>query len=141
MKKYKKISIVIPSYNQGEFIERTILSVLNQSYPNLELIIIDGKSSDKTITILKKYNQYISTWISEPDKGQSDAVNKGIKIAKGEIIGWINSDDIYINNCLYAINKYFQSNEDSDIVFANYYFIDNNDNILSLRKEIKFVLW
>jgi len=79
MKKPPKISIVIPSLNQGQFIEETIQSILNQEYPNLELIIIDGKSTDNTIEIVKKYEQYITYWISEPDNGQAHAINKGFR--------------------------------------------------------------
>jgi glycosyltransferase involved in cell wall biosynthesis len=136
--KYSKISVVVPSFNQGEFIERTILSIIGQNYPNLELIVIDGGSSDDTVEVLKKYNKYIAHWVSEEDRGQSDAVNKGLKMTTGSIIGWLNSDDIYLNDNLFTINKYFKSNKKTDIVFANYYFIDNNDFILSRRKEIKF---
>ena len=138
MNKYSKISVVVPSFNQGEFIERTILSIVGQNYPDLELIVIDGGSSDNTVKVLKKYEKYITYWVSEKDKGQSDAVNKGLKMTTGSIIGWLNSDDIYLNNCLFRINEYFYSNRETNIVFANYYFIDSNDNILSLRKEIKF---
>ena len=81
---YPKVSIITPSYNQSQFIEETILSIKDQDYPNIEHIVIDGGSTDGTIEILKKYGRLI--WISEPDKGQSDAVNKGIKIATGEIL-------------------------------------------------------
>ena len=74
-----KISIITPSFNQGQFIEQTILSVINQNYPNLEYIIVDGGSIDNTIDIIKKYEKHITYWVSEPDKGQSDAINKGLK--------------------------------------------------------------
>jgi len=89
------ISIVTPSYNQGNFIEETIRSVLLQGYPNLEYIIIDGGSSDNTVEIIKKYQPWIKFWVSEPDRGQSHAINKGFEYAKGEIFGWLNSDDYY----------------------------------------------
>jgi len=89
------ISIVTPSYNQGEFIEETIRSVLLQGYPNLEYIIIDGGSTDNSVEIIKKYEQYLAYWVSEQDKGQSNAINKGFYRAKGELIGWQNSDDYY----------------------------------------------
>lgn len=92
---WPRISIVTPSYNQGEFIEETIRSVLLQGYPNLEYIIIDGGSTDNTIDIIKKYEQYIAYWISEPDEGQSNALNKGFRKATGDLIGWQNSDDYY----------------------------------------------
>jgi glycosyltransferase involved in cell wall biosynthesis len=91
---YPRITILTPSYNQVKYIEQNILSVRNQGYPNFEHVIIDGGSSDGTIEILKKYSHL--KWVSEKDKGQSDALNKGLKIATGEIIGWINSDDYYL---------------------------------------------
>ena len=90
---YPKISIVTPSFNQGKYIEQTIQSVLTQNYPNLEYIIIDGGSTDKTVDIIKKYEQQLSYWVTEPDKGQTDAINKGFAKCTGEIFNWINSDD------------------------------------------------
>ena len=105
--KWPKISIVTPSYNQGQYIEETILSVINQNYPNLEYIIIDGGSTDNTVDIIKKYEQHINYWISEPDRGQSDAINKGLEQCTGEIFGWINSDDYYCENALNVIGANF----------------------------------
>ena len=90
---YPKISIVTPSFNQGQYIEQTILSVIGQDYPNLEYIIIDGGSSDNTVEIIKKYADKIIYWISDPDNGQSDALNKGLAKCTGEIFNWINSED------------------------------------------------
>jgi glycosyltransferase involved in cell wall biosynthesis len=116
MFKYPKISIITPSYNQGHFIEQTIRSVLNQNYPNLEYIIIDGGSTDNTIEVIKKYQNKITYWISEPDKGQSDAINKGLKIASGDIINWLNSDDYYEPNTLDIICKAFIENTNTKVV-------------------------
>ncbi len=93
MKVYPKISIVTPSYNQGQYLEKTIESILSQNYPNLELIIIDGGSTDESINILRRYENRISFWVSEPDNGQADAINKGLKKTTGEIFNWLNSDD------------------------------------------------
>lgn len=90
------VSIVIPSFNQGEFIEQTINSVLGQCYANLEIIVIDGGSTDRTLNVIKKYIDSITYYVSEPDKGQSQAINKGFRVAKGDILGWINSDDMYL---------------------------------------------
>lgn len=100
---YPKISIVTPSFNQGSFIEQTIKSVINQQYPNLEYIIIDGGSTDNTIDIIKQYEQYIDYWVSEPDGGQSQAINKGFSRATGDIYYWINSDDYLLPNALHTI--------------------------------------
>jgi glycosyltransferase involved in cell wall biosynthesis len=90
-----KISIVTPSFNQGEFLESTINSVISQEYPNLEYIIIDGGSTDGSIEIIKKYERFINFWVSEPDAGQYDAINKGFSHSTGEILAWLNSDDLY----------------------------------------------
>ena len=93
--RWPKLSIVTPSYNQGEFIEETIRSVLMQNYPDLEYIIIDGGSADKTLQIIKNYEDWISYWVSEKDRGQSHAINKGLRRCTGEVAAWINSDDFY----------------------------------------------
>jgi glycosyltransferase involved in cell wall biosynthesis len=92
---YPKISIVTPSFNQVEFLELTIRSVLDQEYPNLEYIVIDGGSTDGSVDIIKKYSDRITYWVSEKDKGQYDAINKGFSRTTGEIMGWINSSDLY----------------------------------------------
>lgn len=133
-----KFSIITPSYNQGDFLEKTILSVINQECYNLEYIIIDGGSTDNSVKIIKKYEKDISYWVSENDKGQSDAVNKGLKKATGDIIGWINSDDIYYTGALESVAKIFLSDPEIDIVFSDYNFIDENDNVIRLRKEIPY---
>lgn len=109
MTKYLKISIISPSYNQAEYIENTIISVISQKYPNLEYLVIDGGSTDGTIDILQKYESHI-TWISEPDTGQSNAINKGIKMSSGDIIAVINTDDTYEPGAFRKINKYFNDN-------------------------------
>ena len=98
-----KISIITPSFNQGKYIEETIRSVLLQGYPNLEYIIIDGGSTDNSVEIIRKYQKWIKYWVSEKDEGQSHAINKGAKCATGELMGWLNSDDILLPNCLYNV--------------------------------------
>ncbi len=133
-----KYSIITPSYNQAEFLERTILSILNQNYENFELIIIDGGSTDGSVDIIKKYQNKIAFWVSEKDRGQSHAFNKGLQIATGDIIGWINSDDIYYPGAFSESSKIFIDNSSVDIVFSNYNFIDANDKVIRLRKEIPF---
>lgn len=103
-----KITIITPSYNQGEFIEETIRSILLQNYPNLEYIIIDGGSTDSTIEIIKKYEKWITYWVSESDKGQTHAINKGLEKATGEIFNWINSDDFLEKDALFHIASNYQ---------------------------------
>lgn len=130
---YPKISIVTPSYNQAQFLERTILSVLNQNYPNLEYIIIDGGSTDRSVEIIKKYEKYLAYWVSEKDKGQSAAINKGFKKSTGEIIAWQNSDDIYIPEVFEYIAKLFNKKK-YEIIMGDIILITKEDKaIRSLR--------
>ena len=105
-----KISIITPCFNAVEYIEQTILSIINQDYDNIEYIIIDGGSTDGTVDIIKKYEDKVSYWISEPDKGQSDAINKGIAVATGDIFNWINADDFLEKGILKVIALEFQNN-------------------------------
>ena len=132
-----KVSIITPSYNQGQFIEETILSAKNQDYPNIEHIVIDGNSTDSTLDILHKYDNDI-IWISEPDRGQSDALNKGFRIATGEIIGWLNSDDIYLPGAVKKAVDALMNNPKFDIVYGDYLIIDENSKVLLKKREINF---
>lgn len=134
--KYLKISIITPSYNQGKFIERTIQSVLDQNYPNLEYIILDSLSTDNTPTILKKYSKKAKIIIKK-DKGQSDAINKGMKIAKGEIIGYLNSDDTLEPGALYIINDFFTKNPRARCVTGICNNIDPRDR--KIKTIINFI--
>ncbi len=135
-----KISIVTPSYNQGRFIEDTILSVRNQDYPDFEHIIIDGGSTDNTLEILKKYEgSYNMRWISEPDNGQADAVNKGFRMAAGRIIGWLNSDDVYFSTDVFSkAASAFTGHPDTDVIYANRVVIDESNNLVKLQYSRKF---
>lgn len=121
-----KISIVTPSFNQGEYIEETIRSVLSQNYPNLEYIIIDGGSTDETIEIIKKYEPWITYWISEPDKGQSHAINKGLEKCTGEIFNWLNSDDWYMPGALFEVAYAFLNHSSAQFVSGFENRIDQN---------------
>lgn len=111
IQQFPKISIVTASYNQGQFIEETILSVLNQNYPNLEYIIIDGGSTDNSVEIIKKYEQHLTYWVSEKDKGQANAINKGLQLCTGEIFNWLNSDDYLEPRALFKIAEAFTDAE------------------------------
>lgn len=122
---FPKISIITPSFNQGHFIKETIDSVLNQNYPNLEYIVMDGGSTDNTVEILKSYGNKI-TWVSKKDKGQTDAINKGLKKATGDIIAYLNSDDVYLPNTLNTVSEYFVNHQDAFIVTGDYFIIDAN---------------
>jgi glycosyltransferase involved in cell wall biosynthesis len=108
---YPKISIVTPNFNGGKYLEQTIQSVLSQDYPNLEYIIIDGGSTDDSVAIIKKYQSQLSYWVSEPDKGLYDAVQKGFDKSTGEIMAWINSDDLYHPKAFFTITEIFKFNE------------------------------
>jgi glycosyltransferase involved in cell wall biosynthesis len=100
---YPRISVVTPSFNQGPFLERTIRSVLDEHYPDLEYIVIDGGSSDESVEIIKQYERHLAYWVSEPDAGQSNAINKGLNRATGTILTWLNSDDYYTSGALEVI--------------------------------------
>jgi glycosyltransferase involved in cell wall biosynthesis len=128
---WPRISIITPSLNQGEFIEETIRSVLLQGYPNLEYIIMDGGSTDGSIEIINKYEKWIAYWVTEADKGQSHAINKGVLRASGDILAWINSDDIYTYNIFSKIIQAMYSNPNilRPIVYGNAYRIDATSKI------------
>lgn len=131
-----KISIVTPSFNQGMFIEQTIRSVLLQNYPNLEYIIIDGGSTDDTVETINKYSPWLKYWVSEKDKGQSEAINKGIMKCEGEIFNWLNSDDYYYKNSFKLIAENF-ADKNAYIVAGNYRFFDDSDNTKDKTIDIK----
>lgn len=133
-----KISVLTPSYNSSEFIERAIESVLNQDYANYEHIIIDGGSSDNTIEILKEYTHL--KWVSEKDKGQSDAMNKAFKLSTGDIIVYLNADDYFERNTFKEVIQLFNTNEEIDIIIGNLYFTYHNNSKRTLvNSEYKFL--
>lgn len=125
------VSVITPSYNQGDFIRRTIESVLSQSYPNIEYWVIDGGSKDHTISILKEYeNDPRFHWLSELDKGQGDAVNKGWQLCQGDILGWLNSDDTYLEDAIKTQVGELIEHQEIGLVYGNALFIDESDKIV-----------
>ncbi|PWA04885.1 glycosyltransferase family 2 protein [Flavobacterium psychrotolerans] len=133
-KQFPLISIITVVYNGSKTLDQTIQSVINQSYKNIEYIIIDGGSTDGTIDIIKKYEKHISHWISEADKGLYDAMNKGIALAKGELIGMINSDDWYELDAVEIVVDAYLKNPDKRLFHGDRYDIDNEGN----RRKYKF---
>lgn len=131
-----KVSVVMPSYNQADFIERSILSVLNQSYPNIELIVMDGGSTDGSLEIIKKYQDRIAFWISESDNGQAHAINKGLAKATGEWVGWQNSDDVYAPDAISKLMQCAKKNPNAGIVMGDMSMIDAED---SLIRNIRYI--
>ena len=113
------ISIVIPSLNQGRFLEDTLKSIIDQRYPKLELIVVDGGSTDNTLDVIKQYEDHITWWISEPDSGQAAAINKGFRKSSGEIMAWINSDDLIAPGALQKVVQYFSNNPAIDVVYGD----------------------
>jgi len=124
------ISIVIPSFNQGRYIEETIVSILEQDYPRLEVIIIDGGSTDNSVEIIKKYEKDLSYWISEPDTGQSNALNKGFRRARGDLLTWLNSDDVLLPGALDAVARAYEANPESEWFAGKCMWMDPDGRII-----------
>ncbi|MDV7349643.1 glycosyltransferase family 2 protein [Halorubrum distributum] len=128
------ISIITPSYNQIDFIEKNIQSVCSQDHDKIEHIIIDGGSNDGTLDILEKYeDEYNLRWVSEGDRGQSHAINKGVEMACGELIGWQNSDDFYVGNALDLVAKEYRRNSNIDVIYGDTLIVDEDGNELSRK--------
>jgi len=133
---FPRISIITPSFNQAAYLERTIVSVLEQGYPNLEYIIIDGGSSDGSVEIIRKYENRLAYWVSEPDLGQSHAINKGLKRATGDWVGWQNSDDIFYPGALEHLAREAARMPHADLIIGNMNLIDKGDKV---QRDIKYV--
>jgi len=136
-----KVSIITPSFNQGAFIEQTIESVLSQDYENMEYIIIDGGSTDNTLEILRRYDNRVR-WVSEPDNGQSDAINKGFRLATGDIVAWMNSDDTYEPGAISAIVPLFEKNPKLGLIYGEGYIInESGERVGRFSATVPFDLW
>lgn len=130
LERYPKISIALPTYGHGDYIEETIRSILLQGYPNLEFIVMDGGSEDRTVDILKHYDDNIAYWESAKDKGQSDAINKALKRCTGDIITFQNSDDIYLPGTFHEVAKLYLQKPDAGVIAGGFYFFDADSNRL-----------
>jgi len=125
------VSIVTPSFNQSAYLEQTIRSVLEQDYPDIEYIVIDGTSTDGSVDIVKKYSPRLAYWVSEKDSGQADAINKGMKHAKGEIVAWLNSDDYYLPGAIQSAVEVFDANPQAAMVHGNMLAVDQTGQIIN----------
>ena len=134
--KIPKVTIVTPSFNQGEFLEETIQSVLNQTYSNLEYIIVDGGSTDGSVDIIKKYEDKLAWWVSEPDNGQSEAINKGFEHATGEIFNWLNSDDVLYPEAVRIAVHFMQKYPGREVVFGDRIVLDERGHILDAFEPV-----
>jgi glycosyltransferase involved in cell wall biosynthesis len=133
------ISIITPSLNQGRFIRDTIESVLSQDYPRLEYLVMDGGSTDETLDILRSYGDRI-TWRSAPDQGQADAVNAGFRLAKGEFLGWLNSDDTYQPGAVSAAIEHLTSHPETAVVYGDAHYIDEHNNVIGIYPTEDFTM-
>jgi len=130
------VTIVTPTFNQAEFLERTLQSVLSQDYPRLEYIVVDGASTDGTAAVLARYSDRVRV-ISEPDRGQADAINKGFRLAQGEILGWLNSDDLLLPGAISAVVRFFTACPAAQFAYGDALAIDERDRIYGLRAHVR----
>ena len=128
------VSIITPSYNQAPFLEQTIQSVLDQDYPHIEYIVVDGGSTDNSAEIIKTYADRLAYWISERDSGQSEAINKGFARANGEILAWLNSDDYYMRNTISVVVRCFEQNPDAVMLYGDMLAVDEEGQTINVLK-------
>jgi glycosyltransferase involved in cell wall biosynthesis len=121
---WPRLSIITPSFNQAQFLEATLCSVLDQGYPDLEYIVVDGGSTDGSVEIIQRYAGRLAYWVSEKDRGQSDAINKGLARASGEVVAWLNSDDTYLSGALAAQVGYLCAHAEVDVVYGDCVYTD-----------------
>jgi hypothetical protein len=135
-----RVSIVTPSFNQGRFLEETIRSVLLQGYPDLEYVVIDGGSTDESIEIIRKYEDWLTFWVSEKDSGQADAINKGFSHTTGEICAYLNSDDVFLPGALCNVNFFFEKNPEAAVAYGDCQIIDESSAVNDLWISPEFHL-
>jgi len=135
--KFIRISIVIPSLNQGDYLSECLESIVNQKYPNYEIILIDGGSSDNTKEVIKKFKNHIYFWSSNKDSGQAQAINEGLKIATGEFVCWQNSDDFFAPNVFFNLNNIAQKNKNAKLIMGNMSLVDRNSSTVKKLLYIK----
>jgi glycosyltransferase involved in cell wall biosynthesis len=136
---YPRFSVVTPSYNQGRFIEQTILSVLEQKYPDLEYVVLDGGSNDGTVEILQKYHTGLSYWRSGKDRGQAAAINEGFQRSSGDMLGWLNSDDLYLGHTLKTVADIFAGSIDEPLImYGGCELFDDRTQVSELRPAFPF---
>ena len=130
MEKMLKVTIITPSFNQVDYLEATIQSVLAQTYPNIEYFVIDGGSTDGSVDVIRAYQHELSGWVSEKDRGQTDAINKGFNMATGEIIAWLNSDDTYFPDAVEKAVAFLSSHPDVGLVYGDANYIDQQGQVI-----------
>ncbi len=128
------VTIITPSFNQAAFLEKAICSVLEQDYPKLEYIVVDGGSTDGSMEIIKRYEHRLAWWVSEKDQGQSDAINKGLTRANGEIVAWLNSDDFYLPGAVSSAVTALQEHPDWGLVYGNMLAVDGEGALLNIQR-------
>lgn len=133
---WPRVSIITPSFNQARFIEETILSVVNQEYPNLEYIVIDGGSTDGSVDIIRRHQKHLAYWVSERDNGAADAIRKGFEMATGDIFAYLNSDDPYLPNTLSTIAR--EMDDSADVVYGDTFWIDSSGEVIGQRRQTPF---
>ena len=138
MDTYPKISVITPSYNNAQYLEETMQSILTQDYPYLEYIIIDGGSTDGSVGVIRKYAKHLAHWVSEPDQGQSDALNKGLQFATGEIVAELDTDDLYLPGTLSLVASFFRLHPEVDFVYGDQGTIDDKGNLIFVKKTIPY---
>lgn len=140
MSDHPLVSIVTPSYNQARFLEATLRSVQEQEYPNIEYLVVDGASTDNSVEIIRKYADKITWWVSEKDSGQSEAINKGLRRARGEIVGWLNSDDVYLPGAVSAAVAAFRSSPGAAVVYGDALAIDADGKPFNVMRARQYSL-